>query len=298
MILVFFLFFAMAVYVFIELQLAVKNPFKTAFYAIKDFFNYIRFRKWRLCPTGKLICYTALFGKGKTLSAVHYIVSMYKQYNGLMVYDSGRKQWVKQIVHIISNVDLSIPYEKFVSLEQIVRVAEKFRDMDISNNTLTVTLVLGDEFSVQMNSREFKKNINPLFLNTLLTCRHHYISLVYDAQRFAHVDALLRQVTSYVVECNKVWRFMCHTYYDAFSLENASEPSLVKPYKRTGFFVRDSDYRAYDTLACVGNLKKSFDDNDMLSESEILDLQCNNGVNMDAVLTPSKKFKRLKKKLK
>ena len=64
-------------------------------------------------------------------------------------------------------MDLAIPYEKFVSLEQIVRVADKFKEIDEQNDTLTVTLVLGDEFSVQLNSRSFKSNIDPLFLNTL-----------------------------------------------------------------------------------------------------------------------------------
>lgn len=296
----FFLFFMflLLLYMSLALRLVVQHPFLTFFYAVCDGFQYLRYRKWNNCPTGKLICYTALFGKGKTLSVVHYVVSKYKRYNGKRIYDFHRKKWVTQKIHIISNVELSIPYEHFVSLQQVVRVSEQFRKLDTKQDTLTVTLVLGDEFSVQMNSREFKKNIDPLFLNTLLTCRHHHISLIYDAQRFAHVDALLRQVTSYVVECDKVWRCMCHRYYDAFALENAAEPSLVKPFKRTGFFIRNRDFKAYDTLACVGNLRKSFEKEDMLTESEILELQHNSPVNMDAVLAPSRKFKRLRKKIK
>lgn len=280
----------------VSFKLFVHHPVLSAAYFLRDTFNYFRFKKWRVCPTGKLICYTALFGRGKTLSVVHYVVSMYEKYNNKMVYDSNRKKWVKQKVHIISNVQLNIPYEDFISLQQIVRVSESFRELDLKNDTLTVTLVLGDEFSVQMNSREFKKNIDPLFLNTLLTCRHHHISLIYDAQRFKHVDALLRQVTSYVIECNKIWRFMCHSYYDPDELETASNPSLVRPYKRTGFFVRNKDYKAYDTLACVGNLQKSFSDGNMLTETEILDLQRNSGVDMDGVVNPSRKYLRAWKK--
>lgn len=289
--------FLFALYMWVPFRLAVFHPLVTLFYGVCDGFKYVYYKRWRECPAGKLICYTALFGKGKTLSVVYYVVSKYRKYNDKRIYDKFRKKWVTQKIHIISNVELNVPYEKFVSLEQVVRVSEKFHDMDYANDTLTVTLVLGDEFSVQMNSREFKKNIDPLFLNTLLTCRHHHISLIYDAQRFAHVDALLRQVTSYVVECNKCWRYMCHSYYDAFALENASEPALVRPFKRTGFFVRNRDYNAYDTLACVDNLKKSFDKKDMMSEAEILDLQRNNGANMDAVLKPSRKFVRMQKKM-
>lgn len=277
-------------------RVALSHPFNAIFYAVKDFINWIRYKRWRNCRTGKIICYVGLFGKGKTLSAVHAICAAYRKYNNKLIYDSDRRKWVTQKVHIISNVELAIPYEKFTALSQIVRVAEHMREEDEKNDTLTVTMVLGDEFSVQLNSRAFKSNIDPLFLNTLLTCRHHHISLCYTAQRFNHVDALLRQVTSYVLTCNKCWRFMVHGQYDAYELENATDPTLVKPQRRFGWFVEDKDYAAYDTLACVGNLVKSCKKGDMLSEDEILALQQNNGVNMEAVTRPSKKFIKSMKK--
>lgn len=290
--------FLLLLYMSTALRIAVMHPIHTILYGIKDGFNYIRYKKWRNCKTGKLIAYTALFGKGKTLSAVHYVVSKYNKYNDLMVYDEDRKKWVTQKIQIISNVDLlGVPAQKLESLSQVFRVSQIQKKRDIENDTLTCTFVLGDEFSVQMNSRSFKDNINALFLNTLLTCRHHHISLVYTAQRFNQVDALLRQVTSFVVECDKVWRFMQHRYYDAYALENATEPALVKSYKNTGFFIKDRDYHAYDTLACVDNLQKKFDENDMMSDEEILKLQMNNGVNMDGVLKPSRKYRRMKKKM-
>ena len=166
------------------------------------------------------------------------------------------------------------------------------------HDTLTVTLVLGDEFSVQMNSRNFKTNIDPLFLNTILTCRHYYISLYYTAQRFGHVDALLRQVTSYVVECDKLWRIQRLNYYDAWDLENATNTQLIAPLRRTCWFVRNRDYAAYNTLACVGNLKKSMKEGDMMSEEEILKLQQNTQqVNMDGVEKPSKRWQRRQKQI-
>lgn len=276
-------------------RLAVFNFPAFSFYAVKDAISWFRYRKWDICQTGHLICYMALFGRGKTLSVVHYITGMYRRYNNRRIYDFSRKKWVTQKVHVISNVDLAIPYEKFISLEQIVRVADMSRERDEEEDTLTVTLVLGDEFSVQMNSRSFKSNIDPLFLNTLLTCRHHHITLVYDAQRFSHVDALLRQVTGYVVECRKTWRFQLHYYYDAFQLENSSDPTLIKPFRRTGFFIRDRDFAAYDTLACVGNLKKAVSRGDMMGEAEILALQRNTEENLE-VVTPSRKLKRLRRR--
>lgn len=289
--------FLFCYYMFIPFRLVVKHPIATVFYAVKDLYEYVVHHKYRECPTGKIIAYTALFGGGKTLSVVHYVASLFYRYDGLKVWDRERKKFVTQRIHVISNVKLKIPYEDFVSLEQIVRVAEKFHEIDLENDTLTVTVVLGDEFSVQLNSREFKKNIDPLFLNTLLTCRHHHILMVYDAQRFNHVDALLRQVTLAVIECKKVWRFMLQYEYDAFEMENAVNPLLLTPKLRYGWFIRDRDYNAYDTLACVGNLKKSFEKGDMLTEEQILALQCNQGVNMDAVSAPHRKYVRQRKKM-
>jgi hypothetical protein len=176
-------------------------------------------------------------------------------------------------------------------------VADTMREKDKLNDTLTITLVLGDEFSVQLNSRKFKDNIDPLFLNTLLTCRHHHITLVYTSQRFQHVDALLRQVTSAVITCNKCWRIMVHGEYDAYELENASDPTQVKPRCRYGWFIQDKHFNAYDTLACVGNLSKSCKEGDLLSEDEILALQQNQGANIDALSHPSRKFMKVQRKM-
>lgn len=275
---------------------AVIHPFSTLRNACVDFWQYVHLKKYNELKTGKIVAYVGLFGKGKTLSAVHEVVSLYNRKNGKTVWCPRRKKFVTQVVHVISNVSLNIPYENFVSLEQITRIADVSRQLDDENNTLTVTLVLGDEFSVQMNSRKFKTNIDPLFLNTLLTCRHYYISLYYTAQRFNHVDALLRQVTSYVVDCDKLWRFQRQNFYDAWEMENANSPSMIKPLRRGCWFVRNRDYIAYDTLACVGNLKKSVESGDMLTQEEILALQCNQPANPDAVITPSHKFMKLSRK--
>lgn len=278
---------------------AVSHPLLLIYHGCKDLYYYIKHKEYNICGTGELVAYTGLFGKGKTLSAVHRVVDAYNRYDGKPVWCRRRKKMVTQRVKVISNVSLLIPYEDFVSLEQIVLAAERNQQYDDEHDTLTVTLVLGDEFSVQMNSRNFKTNIDPLFLNTILTCRHYYISLYYTAQRFGHVDALLRQVTSCVFECDKFWRFQRLNQFDAWDLENATNTQLIAPIWRGCWFVRDSDYDAYNTLACVGNLKKSMKEGDMMSEEEILKLQQNTQQPaMDGVGKPSKKWLRMRKKIK
>lgn len=283
--------------VFPTIRCAATHPISLTIYGVADVYRYIRHRQANFCGTGELVAYTGLFGKGKTLSAVHRVVSAYKRYDGKKVWCPRRKKIVTQRVHVISNVSLDIPYEDFISLEQIVLDAERKQAYDDEHDTLTVTLVLGDEFSVQMNSRNFKTNIDPLFLNTILTCRHYYISLYYTAQRFGHVDALLRQVTSYAVECDKLWRFQRLKYFDAWDLENASSTSLVQPFRRDCWFVKDKDYNAYNTLACVGNLTHAMKAGEMMSEEEILKLQQNTqDSNMDSVTRPSRRWLRNRQK--
>ena len=297
MILIVLVAFLVVLAVFPTVRCAVFHPLSMLWNGGKDLYFHFRHKEYNRCPSGELVGYTGLFGRGKTLSAVHKVVSSFRQYDGKTVWCPRRKKFVTQRIKVISNVSLSIPYEDLVSLEQIVLAAERNRQIDDANDTLTVTLVLGDEFSVQMNSRNFKTNIDPLFLNTILTCRHYYISLYYTAQRFGHVDALLRQVTSYVIECSKCWRFQRLALFDAWELENATSPKLLTPLSRRCWFVRDQDYNAYDTLACVGNLKHAMKVGDMMSEEEILKLQQNTqDTNMDGILKPSKRWRKMRRK--
>lgn len=288
--------FAFAYLFCIPFRLSVNHPVATIRNAAFDIFFYFKYKKYNLCPTGTIVGYVSLsekvFGNGKTLSAVADVVGKYERYNGLMVWDSERRSFVEQRVHIISNVQLlTVPYEHMVSLQQVVAAAERFSRLDQEQGTLTVVLSLVDEAAAQLNSRNFKTNIDPLFLNTLVTSRHYHMSLCYTSQRFNMVDALLRQVTSSVIACNKVWRWQLQNSYDAWEMENAASPSVLRPISIGGFFVLNRHYRAYNTYAVVDNLKKAWKEGDMLSESDILSLQCNNGLNMDAV-RPNRKFAR------
>lgn len=286
-------FLAVLFFLFPTFRCVVCHPFKCIVNGLRDFVLYFLHKGYNDCQTGELVAFVGLFGKGKTLSAVHHVCKLYRRYNNKPVWDRERKKFVTQRVKVISNVALSIPYEDFQSLAQIVRCAKVNADIDKENDTRTIVIVLGDEFSVQLNSRNFKSNIDPLFLNTLLTCRHYYISIYYTSQRFGHVDALLRQVTSSVIDCNKLWRLQRQSVYDAWDMENATNVLALTPRSRSCWFVTNQDYNAYNTLACVGNLEKSVKDGDMLTEDEILALQRNDSSgDMNAVVKPSRRWRR------
>lgn len=271
-------------YQFTSLRIMSKHPLLTAFYSVKDVWDYITKKGYNTCPTGEMICFSAHFGKGKTLSAVHRVASLYHRYNNKIVYDKYRKKYVKQVIHVISNVKFNDieTYEPLDGLQQIVNNAYLNRAIDEAENTRTVLLVLIDEASVQLNSRNFKSNITADFLNTLLTSRHYNMSMFYTSQKFNLTDKLLRDVTQLVIECKKIWRLQVQYIYDGTELEQAGNSKMVAPMKKTGWFIRNRDYNRYDTLAVVENLKHSVDKDDFLSAEEILALRQNgNTVFMD-----------------
>lgn len=289
--------FLILFFAFISFRVMVLHPVLTLTYAVRDIYRYFRQRKYDYYDAGLLNCYFAHFGRGKTLSAVHYVAAIFRRYNNKRVWDRGQKRFVKQKVHIISNVHLNgIPYEELASLSQVVCCAWKNKKIDEENGTRTVVLVLLDEASSQLNSRNFKSNIDADFLNTLITSRHFHMSLIYTSQKFHLVDALLRSVTQTCISCNKMWRIMVQNIYSADDLEHASDPTMVKPYAKKGWFIRDSDFALYDTLATVDKLKRAVESGDMMTEKEIMEMRGNMNPDNEAVVSRSRKFKRLRKK--
>lgn len=290
------LFFIIAFIFCLPFRMIVLHPFRSIFYAVKDFVLYICRKDWRICKTGILNCYFAHFGGGKTLSATQYIRKLYKRYNNKRIYDCNLKKYVLQRVLVVSNVDFTgIPFVKLESLAQIVSIATKNKELDRSEGYRTCIIIFIDEASSQLNSREFKSNITPDFLNTLVTSRHYNMSLIYTSQKFKLVDALLRSVTQKAILCRKSWRTVELLYYDADELEYASNPMLVKPLFRKCFWCSDKLFKTYDTLATVDKLRKSMDKGDYLTEQEILALRGSLQTDNDQITQRSRRWKRLAK---
>lgn len=278
-------------------RLIITHPIQTVLYGLVDIFYYFKYKKYNWYEAGHLDCYAAHFGGGKTLSIVHYVTAVYRRCNNKLVWDRSQRKFVKQQIHVISNVAFTdIPYQPLDSLGQVVNLAMNNKELDKKTQSRTVILVVIDEASAQLNSRNFKNNIDPTFLNTLITSRHYHLSILYSSQKFKLTDKLMRDVTQRVIQCKKVWRYLIQYEYKADDLEYASDPSLVRPVAKTGWFILNRDYNAYDTLAVVGKLKKSVDDGDMLSEKEILELRDNMLPNDDSINRPSKRLMRRRKK--
>lgn len=116
--------------IFPTIRCALFHPLLMAWNSGRDVWFYFRHKEYNRCSSGELIAFCGLFGKGKTLSAVHKVVRAYHAYDGKPVWCPRRKKLVAQRIKVISNVSLDIPYEDFQSLEQVVLAAEKNREYD------------------------------------------------------------------------------------------------------------------------------------------------------------------------
>ena len=303
----------MAAYLFIALVMlliffptvtvcGLTNPHLVIYYAVKDVYFYFKYKKYNNAPYGYIRCFVAAinyaFGAGKTLFGVHEIIALYRKYNGLQVWCDRRKKFVRQRIYILSNVDFkTIPSVPFESLKQFVDLSKTIDEYDDLHDTLTVTYAVCDEASSQMNSRAFKSNFDPLFIKTLLTSRHFRASFYLTSQRFDMIDKLMRECVTTVVSCAKLWRFQRYSYYSPQELENATNEVMIKPLKRGCWFIQDKDYLAYDTHAFVEDLRKACENGDMIPESEILMMLGKTDSDIDAVTNPSKKYKKVRKRM-
>ena len=279
----------------IRFRIAIMNPFKTIGYAVYDAVTYIAYKEYNICPVGDLNAYVAHFGGGKTISMVDAAIWMYNRYNNKRFYDRRRKEWVLQKVFTISNVDITgIPCEKLYTLGQVVNYAHKNKKIDEKEHTRTVMIIALDEASSQLNSREFRSNINADYLAVLLATRHYLMNFWYTTQKFKLTDALLRSVTQKVIHCNKQWRFMIQSVYSADEVELASDITMLQPISKRGFFIANKLCDSYDTLATVDLLDKSVKHDKMMSEAEILALRGATNPDNDQISRPSKKYRKRK----
>lgn len=261
-----------------------KHFYLIVFYGILDIYKYFKYKRWReFRRYGKIMCYCGLFGAGKTLSMTHFVRSLYEQYNNVEVYDFEQRKWVVQHIHIISNYALhDIPYTPLVCEEQLYNIEQPKQD---------ITIVLLDEISAIFNNRDYK-NFTPDLLTSLLQCRHRKVMFLGTAQRFNMTDKNFRQTMETSSNCKKFWRICRVNLLDAYELENCTNPLMLKPIARQYWFVKDSDYQAYDTNEMVTKLVKTAQEGKLLTSEEIAAKQGEAVANMAFATHVKKRFRK------
>lgn len=239
-------------------------------YLIHDIYFYFKHKKYNNCNENgriRLNCAsgTSVFGSGKTLDIVKRALTMKKRYDGLQVWDEKQGCFVTQHINIISNVELKgVEYIKFTHIGQIVDIEKyNFGSMDI-------TIFLLDESGAIFNSRDYKNNISPEFLTSLLQSRKNKIALYMTSQRFQFTDKILREVCSTVNQCRMYWRIVRIQTFDAYQLENAYNDTLIRPLKTTFWLATNKDYDSYNSYQLIENMRKDYEPNKYLGTAEIL----------------------------
>lgn len=235
---------------------------KSIFYLFRDGYKYLKNKEWTIWNGFGLRIYTGLFGFGKTLSASRFVIEQAKKYN----------------LNVYSNIWLDCPYTPLKNYEQII-------------NAPANSIFLIDEISTLFHSRDWSKFPTDLLFQ-ILQCRKRKKMLVATAQRFGHVDKLLRDITSEVVTCRKYWRYQTYRIYDAWEVENAQNTDLVKPLVKGGWFVCNKDYGHYDTSELIDNAKKA----DFISNSQILENRAPAQPELKNVKKPTRSAKKIFKK--
>lgn len=239
---------------------------KSFFHIFVDTFYYFYDRKYNCADStvGRMYAYVGLFGKGKTLSEVHRVSSLYHRYNDKKIRKNGRL--VTQRVYVLSNIELhSIPYIPFTNLNQLVTLTNQIND---DENEYKIIYVLIDELQNLLFCRNFKTNLSPDVLHCLTQIRKKHCSIFYTSTVFSQSDCTIRADTSYVIDCNKFWRLCGNYWYDAYDYDNALDVKEIKPVRKTCWFVRNADYSAYDTTALTDIIAKDIESGQVLPFEE------------------------------
>lgn len=212
-------------------RVIVKNLHLVGVYSVVDLYTYIKFKKWADWNLFGIDCFIGLFGHGKTLTMIHRATNIYEQY--------GDK------VRFFSNVHLNkIPYIELVNFNQLVELGEEENSDYIGN------VILIDEVENVMNNRNFAKF--PLaLLHIINQQRKSKTYFMMTSPRFFMIDKMLRQITTKVYVCDKYWRFQHLQAFDAWDYENSMNTRDIKRLSNVWWFVKNQDYKAYNTLEKV-----------------------------------------------
>lgn len=255
-------------------RMLIFNLHYIGIYSVLDLIDYFKNKRWKEFNEYGIRMYVGMFGHGKTLSMVHRASALYCQFG------DGLK--------FISNIKLNgIPYEPLISFEQICNIGE-------IDDGRVGTVILIDEISSVLSHRNYA-NFPLEMLNVLMQQRKKKVYIMCTAQRYFMVDKLFRSITTFVVDCNKYWRFQNNKMYDAWELENSTNTAMIKSIFNQWFFVKNSDYCAYDTSEMISkSASADFISNDETIRRKGLD----SGIvfNEAGVSKGSRKFKKLMKR--
>lgn len=268
-------------------------------HAVIDLYRYIKFREWnRLKDFGRMDVYIAderqPFGSGKTLNCVADTIALYNRYNDVDVFNFDTCDFVKQYVHIYSNIKLNnVPYVPLNNEQQIINIANGVGVPEDNNEHIYIFLL--DELGTVFNNRNWKDNLSPDFLRAFLQQRKHHIIFKGTVQDYSLFDATLRKTCTSVYCCSKKWRYLVLKEYYAKDLERANfNTDLLAVRSMQCNFATDAIYNSYDTNEVVGKLLKEIEAGQHLNNEEIINHAANES-NIESITRIGKRYRNKRK---
>jgi hypothetical protein len=235
--------------------------FHFCYIKIFDIIKYYKNKEWLIFNGFGLHFYVGLFGSGKTSTMVHDAYKLACKYPSMSILTNMSLFNFPEHTNIILMKD----YKQIISAPPD-------------------TLILIDEISSIFNSRDWKKGGIPApLLSTLLQVRKERKMLYATAQRFQHVDALFRQITFTVRQCEcwlNRWNFI--NIFDGFDYENSNVVKTAVSIDSYSFVQTDKVRKLYDTTELIQKIVTT----DFISDKEILEKQA---VNPNPFIAPEKK---------
>lgn len=211
-----------------------------------DLYFYIKEKRWRIWDGFGLHIYLGLFGKGKTISMVERAYRLAKRYPYLNIY---------------TNINLY----NFPDMDRIHKLESYQQIIDAPGDSLFII----DEISTIFSSRKWA-DFPPALMGQLLQTRKRKKMILATAQRFSHVDKLIRDITFTVIDCSTVlgrWTFL--KFYDPVDWENQNAMNPAVFQSRYNFIQTNKVRNLYDTEQLIDDVQKQ----KFLSNEEIINRQ-------------------------
>lgn len=220
------------------------------YWKVIDTYRYFKYKEWLRFDGFGLHIFVGMFGKGKTISAVKHVYQYARKYPQVRVY---------------TNINLY----NFPDHTEIIDLTNYQQIIDAPGDSI----FLVDEISSIFQSRSYA-TFPPALMGLLLQVRKEKKMIVGTAQRFPHVDKLIRDITFNVIDCSLHYkRFQILKFYDGLDWEEKNVMNIPTPLMYQAYITTDRDRHRYDTEELISKMKKE----GFISAQETLEKQGGSG---------------------
>lgn len=203
-------------------------------------------------PSGTQV-YVGRQGSGKTVSAVHHVLKLRARYpRSILVTNLILNSWKKVPVRNVADVRRALSDPRFDPTRHYLffSSAESMHAVLVHvNNDIYGVIYLIDEIQTYLNALD-SKNVPMYVFTEISQQRKQRKVIIGTSQLFMRMAKPLREQCDNLIMCNTVAGVLTfQKAYDAMTLEQDYDGSLVGTVRKAGFFWHTrEDRNAYDTF--------------------------------------------------